>query len=315
MSHPRRGRLQREAWCESGDFAEALKERGLGNTREGSPNFLASPGEAEGSFFRRAPNAQRASTMEKQKREAAKSSLLEMPSEEEEEGSGKRSSLPYPKENEIKILGLTFDRNPGFSTHIANIIAKTSVRQNVFRRVGGCTWGAEATIMRETHKALMESVVSYGLVATGPGAYGSELRRLDTCTLNPAARATAGAGSSARLTTLHSTAGTISIRNLYIQSCARPMDRGLRAGRSSVLSNIRGWSAHQDQVKNWDVEATQFCPKPQMAGRLYASGYGVKKINEEWTVSIISGRPETPAKTLIQSVYYSTAKEIEGNPQ
>ena len=155
----------------------------------------------------------------------------------------------------------------GFSTHIANAVAKTRMRQNVLRRVGGCAFGAESNILRVARKAILESAVSYNIVATGSGAYESELRRLGTCALNPAARAIAGVGPSARLITLRSAAGTISIHNLCIQSCARTMDRGLRAGRSSMATDVQEWSAHLYQVKNWEVEEAQFCPTLQIANR------------------------------------------------
>ena len=156
--------------------------------------------------------------MEKKKREKARVNLLETTSEEEEEEENeKRGTLPYPKVDKIKILGLTFDRNIGFTSNIANTIAKTRMRQNILKRLGGCTWGAETNLLRVTHKAIIEGVVGYGIVAMGSGAYESELRRLDTCTLNPAARAITGVGPYARLITLHSMAGTISIHNLYIQ--------------------------------------------------------------------------------------------------
>ena len=162
--------------------------------------------------------------------------------------------------DEIKILGLTFDRNLGFASHIANTIAKTRVRQNILRRLGGCTCGAETNILRVTHKAIIESVVVYGIVAVGSGAYESELRRLDTCVLNPAARVIAGVGPSARLITLHSTAGTISIHNFFIQGCAQTMDRGLRADRSSIARTIQKWTADQYQITTWEARETSFCP-------------------------------------------------------
>ena len=64
-SHTRKECLEEEAWKESDDFGEALKVKGLGNTREKSSNFLTTPGETEKSFFRREPNAHRAAGMEK----------------------------------------------------------------------------------------------------------------------------------------------------------------------------------------------------------------------------------------------------------
>ena len=98
MSHPRKENLEEEAWIESDDFEDVLQGKGLGSTRGKSSNFLPSPGETEGSFFRREPNAHRASAMEKKKRDAEKALRLEASSEEEDKDETKRrSTLPYPK--------------------------------------------------------------------------------------------------------------------------------------------------------------------------------------------------------------------------
>ena len=105
----------------------------------------------------------------------------------------------------------------GFTAHIDNAIDRIRVRQNILKMMGGSTWGSESNILRVPRKALLGSVVSHGFVAVGSGAYYKDLRKLDTCALNPAARAIAGIGFSARLATLHSSAET---RNMFIQSCA-----------------------------------------------------------------------------------------------
>ena len=79
----------------------------------------------------------------------------------------------------------------GFTAHIDNAIDRIRVRQNILKMMGGSTWGSESNILRVPRKALLGSVVSHGFVAVGSGAYYKDLRKLDTCALNPAARAIA----------------------------------------------------------------------------------------------------------------------------
>ena len=141
------------------------------------------------------------------------------------------------------IPGGVLDRSLSSPYHTANLMARAQVRQNIFEEVGSSNWGADTNIHRVTHRAITESGTNYGLVATGSGAYESGIRKLRACALNLAARSNAGAGFSARLIVLHSMASTIAVHNLYIQNCARTMDRGLRAQSSAIASSLSAWSA------------------------------------------------------------------------
>ena len=87
----------------------------------------------------------------------------------------------------------------GFTKHISNLVARARVRQNVLKRMSGCSWRAETNILRATHRALIESIISRGLPAVGSGAYELDLRRRDTCALNPAARKITGTSFPDRL--------------------------------------------------------------------------------------------------------------------
>ena len=89
----------------------------------------------------------------------------------------------------------------------------------------------------------------------------------------------------------------------------------MRAGGSSIANNTRAWSASLYGIKNWERVAVQFYPSPPMEDRVYAQGHWDKPIKEEWIVSILNRTPETPTKAQIQSIYYSTAKEVEDSPQ
>ena len=93
------------------------------------------------------------------------------------------------------------------------------------------------------------------------------------------------------------------------------MDRGLRAGKSSIANSIATMSSHLYQIKSWATEEKQYRPREKLAERYYQAGYQDRLLTEEWTVTLLGDTPETPNKTQIQSVYYSTAKEIEDNPQ
>ena len=134
------------------------------------------------------------------------------------------------------------------------------MRQNVLKRIGGSTWGAETNILRTTHKALIESIACYGLTAVGAGAYEADMRRVDTCALNPAVRSITGASFPARLIVLHSVAGAASIHNLYIQTCARTLDRGMRATNSSLAHRLSVWSAGVYRIKDWIPKMTEHRP-------------------------------------------------------
>ena len=138
----------------------------------------------------------------------------------------------------------------------------------MLKEVSGRTWGAETNILRETHKVFIESVISYGLVTTGSGAYETETRKLDTCALNPPAKAITGASFSARQAVLHATAGTLAAHNLYIQNCARAMDRGLRALNSTIARSLWTWNNKSYKVTGWRPRECALRPESKLLERV-----------------------------------------------
>ena len=59
----------------------------------------------------------------------------------------------------------------------------------------------------------------------------------------------------------------------------------------------------------------QYIPIGGIPERTYSEGFQEQLLQEEWTVNVLNATPETPSKAQIHSIYYSTAKEMEENPQ
>ena len=195
----------------------------------------------------------------------------------------------------------------GFTTHIGNAIDGIWVQQNVLRMMGGGTWGSESNILRVTHKALLESVVSYGFVAVGSGAYEKDLRRLDTCALNLAVRATTGA------IVLLAMAGTISAHNLYIQHCARSMDLALCAYGSNIARGLQRRRSAGNSVQNWTAAQTEVHLDPKPQERVYSKGFRDVRLREKWAVNLPPQLPTVGANLSVPRIYYTSAKEAEEN--
>ena len=172
MAHSRKEILIQEAGLESVDSKELLAQKGLDATREKSANMPLLPNETLHGFFRRTPNGHQAAAMELKKREKVLGTAEDTSSDDGEMGDHvSTSNLPYTRVTQLKILGVTFHRKMGFTTHIGNAIDIIGVRQSSPGVMGGSTWGSESNILRVTHKVLLESVVGYGFVAMGSGAY------------------------------------------------------------------------------------------------------------------------------------------------
>ena len=93
------------------------------------------------------------------------------------------------------------------------------------------------------------------------------------------------------------------------------MDRGLRARGSPIARNICEWTANLYQITNWEVQGRQFYPTKDMPDRYSLVGFREKLIKEGWLINVLSGTPETPRGSQVHSIYYSSAKEMEENPQ
>ena len=74
---------------------------------------------------------------------------------------GTRLPLKY----EYKYLGLTFQRNVSYSTHIQKVVAKCRARLNVIRVLKGTSWYAGKRPLLTVYWSLVRSVIEYGMEA------------------------------------------------------------------------------------------------------------------------------------------------------
>jgi len=70
-----------------------------------------------------------------------------------------------PLKNEYMYLGLTFQRNGSYSTHIQKVVAKCRARLNVIRILKGTSWGAGKRPLLTVYRSLVRSVIGYGMEA------------------------------------------------------------------------------------------------------------------------------------------------------
>jgi len=70
-----------------------------------------------------------------------------------------------PLKNEYKYLGLTFQRNGSYSTHIQKVVAKCRGRLNVIRVLKGTSWGAGKRPLLTVYRSLVRPVTEYGMEA------------------------------------------------------------------------------------------------------------------------------------------------------
>jgi ribonuclease HI/exonuclease III len=77
-----------------------------------------------------------------------------------------------------KFLGVTFDRQLSWKTHISNVVERTKKAYNLMRSVAGHSWGASKKALITIYKALVRSRLDYGCEAVYT-AGKIQLRRLD----------------------------------------------------------------------------------------------------------------------------------------
>ena len=81
-------------------------------------------------------------------------------------------------EKEAKFLGVTYDRQLTWKTHITNIVEKSKKAFQLMRNVAGHNWGASKRALLTIYRALVRSRLDYGAEAFYT-ASRSQLKRLD----------------------------------------------------------------------------------------------------------------------------------------
>ena len=149
------------------------------------------------------------------------------------------NKLPYSRVDRIKLLGMWFDRQFNFNIHMDQLWRKAKLRLAILSKVASTSWGLETGMIKATGKALVVSLLRYGLILTGSGMDERLFHRADTRIINPLARKISGAGPSARIQVLHAVAGVSSMHNLFIQHCASFLNLAIRAEGSSLQTKVR----------------------------------------------------------------------------
>ena len=135
------------------------------------------------------------------------------------------SILPY--EDNIKYLGIMFDKKLSFARHVNEVVCNVKIRLNILKVVSGFNWGADRTCLLRIYQALCLSKIDYGCQVYG-SACKTTLQKLDVVH-NMALRICTGAYK------------TSPVESLYVDSGFSPLfirreELGLRY-MSRVLSS------------------------------------------------------------------------------
>jgi len=76
-----------------------------------------------------------------------------------------QDSTRHPLKNEYKYLGLSFQRNGSYLTHMQKVVANCRARLSVIRMLKGTSWGAGKRPLLTVYRSLVRSVIEYGMEA------------------------------------------------------------------------------------------------------------------------------------------------------
>ena len=66
--------------------------------------------------------------------------------------------------NNIKILGLHFNRKHTWATHIKQLKIKSNHRLNILKSIAPKNWGADQSVLYRTYKAILQPTLDYGSI-------------------------------------------------------------------------------------------------------------------------------------------------------
>ena len=87
--------------------------------------------------------------------------------------------VKIPTADEVKFLGIIFDRKLTFIPHIKYLKAKCLKALNIMKVVASTDWGADRTVLLRLYRALVRSKLDYGCVVYGSTS-PSYIKMLDT---------------------------------------------------------------------------------------------------------------------------------------
>ncbi|GBN16318.1 hypothetical protein AVEN_221893-1 [Araneus ventricosus] len=88
-------------------------------------------------------------------------------------------NAPIPVVNEIRFLGVIFDRKVAFLPHIFHLRKKCERSLNILKVLSRTSWGADRTSLHRVYQAVILSSIDYECMVYGC-ARPTVLRRLDT---------------------------------------------------------------------------------------------------------------------------------------
>ena len=146
----------------------------------------------------------------------------------------------------------------------------------------------------------------------GSHGYERDLNALETKHSNIAARRMLGAGSSAHIGILYAISGTHSVHNLYIQHCAKMLDKSLRATSSTISARLMWWCAREYEMETWGSTTSVKPTSKVPLVRTGTQGIWEYDVKEEWVQDGLPNEPRLQARFVnIPSVFVSNADEIE----
>ncbi|GBM11640.1 hypothetical protein AVEN_102757-1, partial [Araneus ventricosus] len=116
--------------------------------------------------------------------------------------------------NEIKFLGVTFDKKLTFKPHVMKLRKKLDKTLNILKVISNTSWGASRTSLLRVYRASILSKIDYGCVIYG-SARQSVLKRLDPIH-HSALRLCSGAFR------------TSPVESLYVECCEPSLDHRRR---------------------------------------------------------------------------------------
>ena len=122
------------------------------------------------------------------------------------------------------FLGVALDCHWHFREQFREVQGGSVEVLRIARRARGAVWGMEFRILSSSTRALIESVISYGLAVAGRHVNSELMGKVGTVFMNTAARKIRGTNTSARRETLYTPLDTRNIHNHYIIKTASMLD-------------------------------------------------------------------------------------------
>ena len=116
-----------------------------------------------------------------------------------------------PVKDEVKFLGLVFDKKLDFKAHVAYLKKKCQKALNILRVVGHTDWGADKSTLLKLYRTLVRSKLDYGCAVYGSAKHDI-LKLLDPIH-HQGLRIALGAFRTSPVQSLYAEAGEPSLRH------------------------------------------------------------------------------------------------------